>query len=146
MKSLFDENNCNEILNRLYKTNENMKPEWGKMNVSQMLFHCQLPLKIALKSEPIKSSFNPFMRFFKKSLYNDKPWRKNLPTAKSFKITEDKNFKKEKEALESMIVAFQAKRNQTKWNPHPIFGEFTSEQWGKMQYKHLDHHFRQFGV
>ena len=146
MKSLFEESSCNEILNRLYKTNEKMEPEWGKMNISQMLNHCQFPLKIALKSEPIKSSFNPFMRLFKKSMYNDKTWRKNLPTAKGFKITDDKNFKKEKEALESMIVAFQAKKSQTKWNPHPLFGKFTPEQWGKMQYKHLDHHFRQFGV
>ena len=146
MNSLFEENSCNEILNRLYKTNENMEPTWGKMNISQMLYHCQFPLKIALKSEPIKSRINPFMRLFKKTLYNDDSWRKNLPTAKGFKITEEKNFKKEKEALESMIVAFHAKKSQTKWNPHPVFGKFTPEQWGKMQYKHLDHHFRQFGV
>ena len=32
------------------------------------------------------------------------------------------------------------------WNPHPMFGKFTMEQWGKMEYKHLDHHLRQFGV
>ena len=145
MKSLLDENTCNEVLNRLYKSNPEMKPSWGKMNVSQMLNHCQLPLKIALKTEPIKSSFNPIMRLFKKSLYSDRPWRKNLPTAKGFAVTEEKNFKKEKEALESMIVAFQGKKSETKWNPHPIFGNFTPEQWGKMQYKHLDHHFRQFG-
>jgi hypothetical protein len=146
MKSLFEENSCNEILDRLYKTNENMEPQWGKMTISQMFFHCQLPLKIALTSEPIKSSFNPFMLLFKKSLYNDSQWRKNLPTSKEFKIIEDKNFKKEKEALESMIVAFQAKKDQTEWNPHPVFGKFTPEQWGKMQYKHLDHHLRQFDV
>ncbi|MFT5236674.1 MAG: hypothetical protein ACI9M9_000261 [Flavobacteriaceae bacterium] len=145
MKSLLDENTCNEVLDRLYKSNEKMKASWGKMNISKMLSHCQLPLKIALKSEPIKSSFNPIMRLFKKSLYSDRPWRKNLPTAKELIITEEKNFKKEKEALECMIVAFQGKKSDTEWNPHPIFGKFTPEQWGKMQYKHLDHHFRQFG-
>ena len=93
MKSLLEENTCNEILNRLYKSNQEMDPTWGKMYVSQMLCHCQLPLKIALKSEPVKSSFNPIMRLFKKSLYSDRPWRKNLPTAKGFAITADKNFK-----------------------------------------------------
>lgn len=146
MKSLFDETSCNEILNRLYKTSDNMEAEWGKMNISQMFSHCQLPLKIALTSEPVKTSFNPIMLLFKKSLYNDKEWRKNLPTGKNFKITEEKNFKKEKEALEGMIVAFHAKKSETTWNPHPVFGKFTPEQWGKMQYKHLDHHLRQFGV
>jgi|TARA_R110002110_G_scaffold202466_1_gene413491 hypothetical protein len=145
MKSLLDQNTCNEVLNRLYKSNEEMQASWGKMNVSQMLNHCQLPLKIALKSEPIKSSFNPIMRLFKKSMYNDSTWRKNLPTAKGFVIKETKNFKQEKEALKSMIVAFQGKKLDTEWNPHPLFGKFTPEQWGKMQYKHLDHHFHQFG-
>ncbi|MCF6222561.1 MAG: hypothetical protein L3J34_02410 [Flavobacteriaceae bacterium] len=27
-----------------------------------------------------------------------------------------------------------------------MFGEFTAKQWGKMQYKHLDHHLKQFGL
>ena len=35
---------------------------------------------------------------------------------------------------------------EKKWNPHPIFGAFTHQQWGQLQYKHLDHHLRQFGV
>ncbi len=32
------------------------------------------------------------------------------------------------------------------WHPHPAFGPFTKEQWGQLQYKHLDHHLKQFGV
>ncbi|MGB5666410.1 MAG: DUF1569 domain-containing protein, partial [Maribacter sp.] len=32
------------------------------------------------------------------------------------------------------------------WNLHPLFGEFTVEQWGQMEFKHLDHHLKQFGV
>ena len=79
-------------------------------------------------------------------MYSDKPWRKNLPTAKPFKITEKKDFSSEKSALEAMLNEFESQRDRTAWNPHPSFGEFTKEQWGKMQYKHLDHHLRQFGV
>lgn len=30
--------------------------------------------------------------------------------------------------------------------PHPMFGSFTSEQWGKSIYKHIDHHLKQFNV
>jgi hypothetical protein len=30
--------------------------------------------------------------------------------------------------------------------PHPFFGIFTKEQWGKAMYKHLDHHLHQFAV
>ena len=31
-------------------------------------------------------------------------------------------------------------------HPHPFFGKLTSEEWGIGMYKHLDHHFRQFGA
>lgn len=83
---------------------------------------------------------------FKKSLYNDKPWRKNLPTVKAAKTTEDKDFDQEYATLSKMIEELYQLKNREHWNPHPIFGEFTPEQWGKLQYKHLDHHLTQFGV
>mgnify|MGYP000948350103 CR=1 FL=1 len=75
MKSLLDVNTCNEILDRLHTSIDKLEASWGKMNVSQMLNHCQLPLKIALKTEPIKSSFNPIMRLLD---YIKKPLQKNL--------------------------------------------------------------------
>ena len=34
----------------------------------------------------------------------------------------------------------------TDGNVHPFFGTLTGKQWGETQYKHVDHHFRQFGV
>ncbi|NND11366.1 MAG: DUF1569 domain-containing protein, partial [Flavobacteriaceae bacterium] len=37
-------------------------------------------------------------------------------------------------------------RDKAEWEPHPSFGYYTKDQWGKTQYKHLDHHLRQFGV
>ena len=79
-------------------------------------------------------------------MYSDKLWRKNLPTAKGFKIMEDKDFAAEKAKLEALLNEFDTQRDRTNWQPHPAFGEMTKEQWGKMQYKHLDHHFRQYGV
>jgi hypothetical protein len=41
---------------------------------------------------------------------------------------------------------FESKRNRDEWKPQPGFGYFTKQQWGQMQYKHLDHHLRQFEV
>ena len=84
--------------------------------------------------------------FFKKSLYNDKLWRKNLPTARFLKTTEQKDFNIEKNQLISLLEELNTHSNKTEWEPHPAFGYFTAQQWGQMQYKHLDHHLRQFGV
>jgi hypothetical protein len=29
---------------------------------------------------------------------------------------------------------------------HPFFGRLSGDEWGRLIYKHLDHHLRQFGV
>jgi hypothetical protein len=85
-------------------------------------------------------------RIFKKSMYSDKLWKKNMPTPKRFRMVESYDFSNEKQKLSDLIDAFHARKNDDHWQPHPMFGDFTKEQWGQMQYKHLDHHFRQFGV
>ena len=147
MKSIFDENAFNEIQTRMNNLNENSQPNWGKMDVGQMVWHCQGPFNIMLQKEDYGLKPNWFVKvFFKKSLYNDKPWSKGLPTAKFLKTKDDKIFGTEITKLKTLIEETYSQRDKTEWDPHPGFGYFTAEQWGKMQYKHLDHHFTQFGV
>jgi uncharacterized protein DUF1569 len=147
MKSIFEEEVYDEIITRVNKLAQDSKGQWGKMNVGQMVWHCQIPLKVAVKNKKLRITGNPLIRwFFKKSLYNDKPWRKNLPTASYAKAKEDKEFASENEVLKKLIYEIYALRKREVWNPHPLFGTFTPQQWGQMQYKHLDHHLRQFGV
>ena len=146
MKSLFDETTYTEVLNRIDSLNENSERQWGKMTAGQMAWHCQFPFKIGIKNKN-KGNGNLFVRlFFKKQMYTDKPFRKNLPTAPNLKAKEEKDLAKEKAILRQLVTDFYECRNRTEWNPHPLFGKFTHEQWGKMEYKHLDHHLTQFGV
>ncbi len=147
MKSLFEHTTQNEIEDRIQSLSSKSIPEWGKMSVSQMLFHCQFPLKIALQKE--RPTLRPSVLaklFFKKAMYNDKPWKKNLPTHPKLKVVDQKEFEEEKATLLSLVSEFSDQRDKKAWDPHPMFGKFTPEQWGKMQYKHLDHHLKQFNV
>ncbi|MDW5287785.1 DUF1569 domain-containing protein [Formosa sp. PL04] len=150
MNSLFETNSSNSILERLNALDDNTKSEWGKMDVSQMLKHCQGPLNIALKKEELSTKLGFIQKFmmslYKPLLYNDKIWKHNLPTAKEFRITTPQHFSTEKEKLEQLIIEFSKKTEVKTWPNHPLFGYFTPEQWGKMQYKHLDHHLTQFNV
>ncbi|MDF4221384.1 DUF1569 domain-containing protein [Maribacter huludaoensis] len=147
MKSLLTEDGYQDITSRIEKLSENSKKGWGKMTVGQMAWHCQYPLQLAITNKPNSSKGNWFVRtFFKKSLYNEKPWRKNLPTSSLMKTADEKDFKKEIAKLKSLIDDFYAVRTRDKWYPHPAFGVFTPEQWGQLEYKHLDHHLKQFGV
>ena len=147
MNSIFEATTHKELLERLDKLTPDTERLWGKMSPAQMAWHCQYPLQLAITNEDKGVKGNPIVRwFFKKSLYNDKPWRKNLPTASFLKATEAKDFDAEVGKLRQLITDCHNVKDRTKWNPHPFFGSFTPRQWGQLEYKHLDHHFRQFGI
>jgi len=147
MKSFFEDGVHDELKSRLNNLTNNSQALWGKMNIGQMLYHCQMPLNIILEKETYGVKPNWLVNLlFKKSMYSDKPWRKNSPTAPAFRITDEKEFETEKEALSQLLDELHGQRKREIWQAHPSFRKLTKDQWGKMQYKHLDHHFTQFGV
>lgn len=147
MKSLFTTTTFEEVQERILALNETTQGLWGKMSVGQMLWHCQIPLKLAIENKKHHSKGKLLARWlFKKAMYNDTPWRKYLPTVSIAKAREKKDFIKERLQLLTLLKAFYEVKHRREWNSHPVFGDFTAAQWGQMQYKHLDHHLRQFGV
>lgn len=147
IKNLFDPAVKQEIVDRINKLTPQSQGQWGKMNVAQMLAHVQMPIGVALGTHKIKGNW--FMKlilpFFKKILYNEKPYKQGLPTDKSFVMTgTTKDFEKEKALLLDMMAKF-SEANMIN-EKHPVFGRLSKEQWSKATWKHLDHHLRQFGV
>lgn len=149
IKNLFDATAYQEILQRVHQLQPNSQAQWGKMNVAQMLTHLGRVFKVPLSDKPIPRIFigRLFGWAFKKQLYNDKQWKPGLPTASSFKVTDEREFEKEKRILLILMEKFhRAGPGVAGKHPHPLFGSFTPEQWGKALWKHLDHHLRQFSV
>ena len=149
MKSLFDKTTYDEIINRINNLSTTSQRQWGKMDSSQMLAHCKEAFKVPLSEEKMPRMFMGRLLawMMKSKMYNESPWKKNLPTAPNFLIKDQRNFDQEKKELSALITEFYTKGagNVGKF-PHPFFGSFTQEQWGKTMYKHLDHHLTQFGV
>jgi len=149
MENLFNQPAYGKIKKRLDRLNVSHTPLWGKMNVTQMLQHCTRTFGFALATKPAPRHWLGLMAgwMFKKSLYDDKPWKKGLPTAPHLRVTDTGNFEEEKQLLSNTIDEFYNRGpEKAGMFTHPVFGNFTKEQWGMMCYKHLDHHFRQFGV
>jgi hypothetical protein len=146
VKNLFDPKVKREIINRINKLTPQSQRQWGKMDAGQMLAHCQMPLGVATGKHKLKPNFflSLLGPFFKKQLFNDKPFKQNLPTDKSFKMIDPKDFEKEKQGLIAMINNFS--EAAMSGEPHPFFGKLTNEEWSKGTWKHLDHHLQQFGV
>lgn len=147
MENIFDINTFNAVQSRINKLSDESHPQWGKMTAGQMMHHCQGPLNIILQKEDYGVKPNWFVNLlFKKSMYSDKLWKKNLPTLKAFRESKPKDLAQERSHLMELLDELGKQRDREDWQDHPAFGKLTKEQWGKMQYKHLDHHLRQFGV
>lgn len=149
MQSLFDTGTYEEITERINKLSPDSKSQWGKMNVAQMLAHCKEAFKVPLSEKKLPRMFLGRLLgpMIKSKLYDEIPYKLNLPTAPNFIIKNARNFYAEKQELTDLIKRFYTAgpANIGKF-PHPFFGTFTAPQWGMSMYKHLDHHLRQFAV
>ncbi|WOI22811.1 MULTISPECIES: DUF1569 domain-containing protein [Nonlabens] len=147
MKSFFEIEAYQELQERIDNITIDSNAQWGKMNGSQMLNHCQAPIKIALGKSDVTMKSNWLIKvLFKKMMYSPKPFKKNAPTPPQFRSLGDYDFNIEKIELQKWMNELWEDRNNENRVPHPVFGDFTKDQWGIMQWKHLNHHFEQFGV
>jgi len=149
MSSVFHPEGNLNIIERINTLTPITHNEWGTMNVSQMLVHCQMPIKVAFGEMQIKpgiiTSF--FAKFIKKSFTGNAPLRRDLPTAKEFVIKGHPDFEESKTTLIQMISKFADEGPDCiKNRKHPYFGELNDEEWGHLHWKHLDHHLKQFGA
>jgi hypothetical protein len=149
MYNLIQPGVASDIINRMAQLSPDTKAQWGKMNVSQMLAHCQAPLLVALGEKQMKSNLigKLFGSMIKKRMLQDAPFKKGLPTDPSFIVKDERNFASERKQLMALLQRFARKGGSVVVaRKHAMFGPMTPEEWGILSWKHLDHHFRQFGV
>ncbi len=150
MKNVFDKTVSEEIIGRINLLNPNSEPKWGKMAVDQMLAHCNVSYELVYDDKhPKPKGFKKWMlkTFVKNIVVSEKPYKRNSRTAPEFIMTSGKDFKKEKDRLNSYIVKTQELGSDYFDNKESnSFGNLTKTEWNNMFYKHLDHHLNQFGV
>ncbi|MEO5783192.1 MAG: DUF1569 domain-containing protein [Ginsengibacter sp.] len=149
MENLFTAIANQQMVDRINSLTADTKPLWGKMTVAQMLAHCQEPLYVALGEKHLKGGLMAFLfgKIAKKQLVKDTPFKRNLPTASGFIVKTEKNFSEEKNKLVELVKRFgKNDPEEIAKRLHPFFGKLNAEEWNTLQYKHLDHHLKQFGV
>ena len=145
-----DQGGVNDLIYRVLKLTSVATPKWGTMNVTEMLKHCnanntlilnglESTRKDSLKQNVIKLAF----------LYLPIKFPKNIKAPKTLRLITDKetpqNFEREKELFIELISRFPAHTFPAKMY-HPSFGNLKPNEWGVLNWMHLDHHLRQFGV
>ena len=149
MKSIFNVEDAEDLINRSRSVTSDSKALWGNMNASEMFYHCNFTNKQILEGEMEKTK-NTFKQNFKKTiaLYFINHFPKNIKglkrnDAKGKVSTEE--FEKVKGEFPNIIRKFSRHNNEISVM-HPAFGNLSNREWGISTWKHIDHHLRQFGV
>ena len=146
MKTVFDKSTREELISRINALNENCTAGWGKMTVYQMMKHCTLWEDMVMDTIQRPRVF--IGRIFgkialKAILKDDSPLRRNTPSIPELKVSGEGNIEAQKSEWIAKIEHYAQISNLQLI--HPFFGKMTTEQVGLMDYKHIDHHLRQFG-
>ncbi|MFT4524641.1 MAG: hypothetical protein ACI9FU_001096 [Granulosicoccus sp.] len=150
MKNIFDKAVSGELIARINNLTADTAPNWGTMNVGQMLAHCCVSYEFVF--EDIHKKPNAVKRFLltlliKPSVVSDKPYSNNSRTAPVFIKDGTHDFDVEKGRLTGYI-----NKSQELGTAHfdgldyQSFGKMTTTEFSNCFYKHLDHHLKQFGV
>lgn len=147
MKSIYNSNDNQELVNRINQINSESKPLWGKMSADKMCEHCLLTSNVAFGKQELKINFLMKLvgKMMKNKVFNSE-FKKNSPTAPEFIVKNSVDLDKSKSELIKNIQLLQdGQKNITVMN-HPFWGKMTHEDWDKLMYNHMNHHLKQFGV
>ncbi|MGH1365921.1 MAG: DUF1569 domain-containing protein [Calditrichia bacterium] len=150
MKDMFSTATIIEITERIQQLTPEHSSEWGKMNAAQMLRHCSESIEITYGARQAKQRLIGKLlgRFIlKKSIKDNSPIAKNIATHPDYVVTRTNGFATEKSRLIKLLEKYpQQKADDISGRKHPFFGSMNADEWSKLNYKHFDHHLRQFGV
>lgn len=150
LPNVFTREVSDRLIERINLLTPDTRPLWGKMDVAQMLAHCNVTYELVYEDKHPKPNFfiGIILKLFvKKKVVDETPYKHSSPTAPAFIIKGNKDFEAEKSRLANYIKKTQqlgeAHFDNKKSNS---FGELNKDEWNNMFYKHLDHHLSQFGV
>ncbi len=150
MKSVFEKEVREGLIQRIGTLSDTSSSNWGKMNVYQTIVHCIKTEEMYLRKKSYDRLFigRIFGQMSLKGLVkDDTQFKQNEPTHPEFKIKESGYISNNKTRWIGLINEFEQK-NEADYEgfSHPFFGKMTKTQVGEYNYKHIDHHLRQFNA
>lgn len=154
METLFDPESSAAFIRRIENVSLASQRQWGKMNVEEMLGHCNKGMDMMLGRLTIpRTMVGRLMGWLGKKLVidSDKPISKNAPTDPRLltpaAVVDEARVNDQKAALIAAVEEFQGRGPEgMPKEPHPFFGKLEPAEWDKLAAKHLDHHLRQFSA
>lgn len=151
LPNIFEKDAATAMIARIKNLHPTTAAQWGKMNVQQMLAHCNVTYEMVFEPQkhPKPKGLIKFIlkTFVKSKVTSEIAYKANSPTASQFIIKDERQFEQEQARLISYINdTQQLGAGHFEGMDSPSFGMLNAVQWNNMFYKHLDHHLRQFGM
>ncbi len=147
MKTLWNDDDRRGLLERLSHLAPDSAARWGKFTAPRMLAHVNDALRMSSGLLPSSSKRTP-LRFpvVKHLLVWIAPWPKGAPTAPELLARGDRAvWDAERTAFPFALESFVNRPADAAMPLHPAFWRLSRASWGRLAWRHVDHHFRQFG-
>ena len=151
MKNLFTPEDREEIVRRIQSLKPINNRNWGKLTIHQILPHLADPIRCSMGEKQAMSIDNPVLKsFFGKWMLRYIPWPKGAATSSEFLpgtgMTEPTDFITDKQTLLLLIHRIANHSENHPFKAHPVFGPLSRKDVGRLYWRHLDHHLRQFSA
>lgn len=149
MQTIFDPANERATLARLDRLTPDAKAQFGKFNAHRMVCHLIDASLIGLGDKPVRPghgfiSLKPIRYLMLFVL----PWPKGrVQTHPELLETQPAEFNGDRARLRGLLERIaQRGREGGAFQPHPAFGDLSTQEWGGLVYRHVRHHLAQFSV
>ena len=149
MQTLFDAQTYQDLVRRIESLRPDSARQWGKMSPAQMLEHLSRVLEMATGRKPSRQMLLGKLIgwMVRKKYLSGTPFPKNGPTGPGFIIRDEPDFAAVQQKAKTLLREFhELGERGCDGHVHGFFGPLTGTQWGETQFRHTDHHLRQFGA
>lgn len=147
MPKVWEPGRKEDLLRRLESLRVDSKARWGSFTPARMLEHCAGGMlaglgELALTPKKTFLSAGPMPKLIIYVL----PWPKGAPTAPELLPASEPDFDQAKANFCKALDRFAAAGPNGAFVPHAAFGALSGPDWGALTHRHIDHHWRQFGI
>jgi hypothetical protein len=140
-----------DLATRLHRLQPDTPGRWGSLDAPRMLAHLLDSFAIMAGGQQASPPDPLPPRFLRSAIVRwlmidtSLPWpRGKVVAPPEFTASAPTVFAIDRERVIAELERFA--EPSAGWPEHPAFGRLPTRQWGRLAWKHMDHHLKQFGV
>ena len=147
MPSLRNETIRNGLIQRVQRLTPESKPQWGSLDAPRLLCHLADTFRMSLGDLLVPSANTKVLqRFPLKHLFlYVAPFPKGAKAPAELLSTTPGDFESDRKRAVGLVERLAATPRGA-GAEHPFLGPLTNEEWNVLQWKHISHHLKQFGL